>query len=126
MNNVSNISSEQCFQKLKDSEDSHLVDVRTPEEFKNDGFSDLSSINKTLHKITIVNSDGSPNPNFLSDFSDLNLNKDSEIYFICRSGARSMRAAVLAADIGYQNLYNVEDGFTLGWKPKGLPSCNPN
>ena len=126
MNNVSNISSEQCFQKLKENEDSHLVDVRTTEEFKNDGFSDLSSINKTLHKITIVNSDGSPNSNFLSDFSDLNLNKDSEIYFICRSGARSMRAAALAAGIGYQNLYNVEDGFTLGWKPKGLPSCDPD
>ena len=116
----------ECLQKLKDNENTYLVDVRTPEEFKNDGFSDLSSINKILHKITIVNSDGSPNPNFLSEFSDLNLNKDSEIYFICRSGARSMRAAALVADLGYQNLYNVEDGFTLGWKPMGLPSCDPD
>ena len=37
-----------------------------------------------------------------------------------------MRAAALVADLGYQNLYNVEDGFTLGWKPKGLPSCDPD
>ena len=126
MSNISNITSVECLQKLKDNENTYLVDVRTPEEFKNDGFSDLSSINKILYKITIVNSDGSPNPNFLSEFSDLNLNKDSEIYFICRSGARSMRAAALVADLGYQNLYNVEDGFTLGWKPMGLPSCDPD
>ena len=126
MSNISNITSVECLQKLKDNENTYLVDVRTPEEFKNDGFSDLSSINKILHKITIVNSDGSSNPNFLSEFSDLNLNKDSEIYFICRSGARSMRAAALVADLGYQNLYNVEDGFTLGWKPMGLPSCDPD
>ena len=126
MSNISNITSVECLQKLKDNENTYLVDVRTPEEFKNDGFSDLSSINKILHKITIVNSDGSLNPNFLSEFSDLNFNKDSEIYFICRSGARSMRAAALVADLGYQYLYNVEDGFTLGWKPMGLPSSDPD
>ena len=58
MSNISNITSVECLQKLKDNENTFLVDVRTPEEFKNDGFSDLSSINKILHKITIVNSDG--------------------------------------------------------------------
>ena len=126
MSNISNITSVECLQKLRDNKDTHLVDVRTPEEFKNDGFSDLSSINKILYKITIVNSDGSPNPSFLGEFCELNLNKDSEIYFICRSGARSMRAAALVADLGYQNLYNVEDGFTLGWKSMGLPSCDPD
>tara|TARA_B100000886_G_scaffold125354_1_gene84442 strand:+ start:217 stop:591 length:375 start_codon:yes stop_codon:yes gene_type:complete len=123
MSNIRNITSAECLQKLKDNENAHLVDVRTPEEFKIDGFSDLSSVNKTLHKITIVKSDGAPNPTFLSEFNDLKLNKDSEIYFICRSGARSMRAAALVSDFGYKNLYNVEDGFTLGWKPAGLPSC---
>ena len=126
MSNISNITSVECLQKLRDNKDTHLVDVRTPEEFKNDGFSDLSSINKILYKITIVNSDGSPNPSFLGEFCELNLNKDSEIYFICRSGARSMRAAALVADLGYRNLYNVEDGFSLGWKPMGLPSSDPD
>ena len=126
MNNIINITSVKCLQKLKDNKEAHLVDVRTPEELKNDGFSDLSSVNKILHKITIVNSDGSSNPRFLDEFSDLNLNKDSEIYFICRSGARSMKAATLVADLGYKNLYNVEDGFVLGWKPMGLPSCDPD
>ena len=37
-----------------------------------------------------------------------------------------MRAAALVADLGYQYLYNVEDGFTLGWKPMGLPSSDPD
>jgi len=124
MNHISNISSEECLKKLEENENSQLVDVRTPEEFKNDGFSDLTLINKELHKITIVNSDGSPNDNFLNEFNNLGLSNDSEIYFICRSGARSMRAAMMVAELGYQNIYNVEDGFTLGWKPRGLPSCH--
>ena len=33
-----------------------------------------------------------------------------------------MHAALILESNGYQNLYNVEDGFVIGWKPGGLPS----
>ena len=33
-----------------------------------------------------------------------------------------MHAALILESNGYQNLYNVEDGFVIGWKPSGLPS----
>ena len=35
---------------------------------------------------------------------------------------RSNLAANMIENEGYKSLFNVEDGFTLGWKPKGLPS----
>ena len=38
MSNIINITSVECLRKLKDNENTYLVDVRTPEEFKNDGF----------------------------------------------------------------------------------------
>ncbi len=50
------------------------------------------------------------------------VSKNSEIFFICKSGARSMHAALILESNGYNNLYNVEDGFVIGWKPSGLPS----
>ena len=60
--------------------------------------------------------------NFLDQFNSYGVSKNSEIYFICKSGARSMHAALILESNGYQNLYNVEDGFVIGWKPSGLPS----
>ena len=56
-------------------------------------------------------------------FLSLEIPKDSNIYFICKSGMRSNLAANMIENEGYKSLFNVEDGFTLGWKPKGLPSA---
>ncbi|MBS0242596.1 MAG: rhodanese-like domain-containing protein, partial [Proteobacteria bacterium] len=58
---------------------------------------------------------------------------ESELYFICRSGARSQRAAEAMLKAGYQRCFNVADGFegpldgerhrgrSGGWKARGLP-----
>jgi rhodanese-related sulfurtransferase len=59
--------------------------------------------------------------------------KDSELYFICRSGGRSLMAARAIAAQGYAHCHNVADGFegpldqlrrrgtAAGWKAAGLP-----
>ena len=60
--------------------------------------------------------------NFVEEFKSLDIPKDSNIYFICKSGMRSNLAANMIENEGYKSLFNVEDGFTLGWKPTGLPS----
>jgi len=64
------------------------------------------------------------------------LNKDSPVIFMCRSGARSSKAASLATELGYTQAYTMVDGFegdkakkgkdkghrTInGWKNSGLP-----
>ncbi len=58
---------------------------------------------------------------------------DDHIYFICRSGVRSLAAAEAARDAGFPHVYNVADGFegpidanghrgqAAGWKADGLP-----
>ena len=75
-----------------------------------------------LVKLGIRNEEGIQNPNFIEEFNSLDIPKESNIYFICKSGARSNLAANMIKIEGYKSLFNVEDGFTLGWKPKGLPS----
>jgi len=59
--------------------------------------------------------------------------KEAPLYFICRSGNRSRKAAMLATDAGYRRAFNVEFGFegrlgpdrhrgtTGSWKAEGLP-----
>ena len=53
----------------------------------------------------------------------------SKLLFICRSGVRSHYAAELAAHAGYENAYNVLEGFegeygagTNGWRAANLPT----
>ena len=62
-----------------------------------------------------------------------NRNKDRPLVLICRSGARSLKAAERLREHGYTRLYNVEEGFegdkddqqhrgTInGWRFRGLP-----
>lgn len=73
-----------------------------------------------------------PNPAFL-DYLSSQVDKESLVMFICRSGARSHRAAATAAESGYTNSYNILEGFEGekdatghrgtkgGWKAAGLP-----
>jgi rhodanese-related sulfurtransferase len=65
-----------------------------------------------------------------------NLDEDSPIYLICRSGSRSAKAANLLSLAGHTNVYTITDGFegdkakqgprkgervVNGWKNAGLP-----
>jgi rhodanese-related sulfurtransferase len=59
--------------------------------------------------------------------------KDSELFFICRSGGRSKMAAQALSALGFTRCRNVKDGFEGpldpdrhrgglgGWKAAGLP-----
>lgn len=72
-----------------------------------------------------------PNPAFLEQLTQ-HANKDTPLFFLCRSGARSNEAATLAANAGY-TAYNVLEGFegdkdahghrntVGGWRARGLP-----
>ena len=72
------------------------------------------------------------NPAFLNYLSS-QVDKESLVMFICRSGGRSHRAAATATEFGYMNCYNILEGFEgdkdatghrgnmSGWKAAGLP-----
>ena len=75
-----------------------------------------------------------PNPDFAKQLQGA-INKNLTLVFLCRTGARSHKAAELAKDLGYK-AYNMLEGFegesnaekqrTLinGWKHAGLPWTN--
>jgi len=61
------------------------------------------------------------NKNFLEDVKKVVKKLGNRaILIICRSGARSKYAANLLSKNGFNNVYNVEEGF-LGWKKEKLP-----
>ena len=76
--------------------------------------------------------DGARNQDFLEQLAGL-VKKEQPVMFICRSGARSHQAAVAAAQSGWQEAYNVIEGFegdkdaeghrntVGGWKYARLP-----
>jgi rhodanese-related sulfurtransferase len=73
-----------------------------------------------------------PNPEFIGELAAVT-KKDEPVMFICRSGARSHGAAEAAMRAGWQETYNVLEGFegdkdaaghrntVGGWRMAGLP-----
>ena len=73
-----------------------------------------------------------PNPAFLAQLKH-QVDPESLVLFICRSGTRSHSAAKAATDAGYPDSYNVLEGFegqkdangqrnkAGGWRHAGLP-----
>ena len=73
-----------------------------------------------------------PNPEFLTQLKT-QVDPQNVVLFLCRSGARSHDAAVLAAKHGYTEAYNILEGFEgdkdehqhrgqkNGWKGHKLP-----
>ena len=73
------------------------------------------------------------NTDFEDQLGKAGFTPEHHIYFLCRSGVRSLAAADAAREAGFPNVYNVADGFEgppdgaghrgviSGWKAAGLP-----
>ena len=101
-----------------------LLDVRTEEEWNTVGKPDTKELGIKSYFITI-----SQDPNFLDEVKK-NINKENQVLVMCAAGGRSIIAANLLANEGY-NTFNVSDGFTgngqdPGWKNLELPSIINN
>ncbi len=124
-----------AYEVLKAEADAVLVDVRCRAEWAFVGVPDLSDSGKMAAFIEWKRyPDMSQNENFLTELDKATGdNRDGAVFFICRSGARSMAAAIAATEAGYTRAFNVEDGFegplnaerhralSGGWKAEGLP-----
>lgn len=112
--NIGTLSSSQCWDFLKqNSSNSYLIDVRSEEEWVETGVADLSSINKqvTLLSWLIPTPYIHVNDKFIDIINEIIKDKNANLFFICKSGGRSAKAAQAAAQDGYTNCYNVNDGF---------------
>jgi rhodanese-related sulfurtransferase len=111
-----------------------LVDVRTDAEFAYVGVPDLASIGKETKFVSwVLFPGGNANPQFLEQLRAAAPDTKAPILFLCRSGVRSRYAAAAAIQGGYQDCYNILEGFegdkdaaghrgtVGGWKVAGLP-----
>lgn len=135
---IEEVPASDAWARLQADAGSILIDVRTRAEWTFVGLPDLSSIGKrvvTLEWQTFP--EGRVDPGFAEKLEGLlesaGVAKDAEVFFICRSGARSYAAATALADAGYSRCRNVTEGFEgpldtgrhrgqiAGWKAAGLP-----
>jgi rhodanese-related sulfurtransferase len=104
------------WDRLKADSTAQLIDVRTRAEWTYVGVPDLAEVGRQPLLIEWQSyPDNRPDPNFAASLdAELTANgiaKTTKLYFICRSGARSLSAARAMAALGYSHCHNVTDGF---------------
>lgn len=83
-----------------------IYDVRRATEWQQTG------IIKGSQLLTYVDANGRLQENFLNRFT-ADVDKDDPVILICRTGSRTRSLAhYLIEELGYTNVYNVEDGIT--------------
>ena len=118
-------------QVLDMTPNARLVDVRSRAELELVG-----KVPNALHIEWAFYPGMVPNPDF-SAHLDRQVDHESLVMFLCRTGGRSHNAAVVASGLGFAEAYNVLEGFegaadprtgqrgtVNGWKAAGLPWTN--
>lgn len=131
--NIKLATPKDAFEMLKNQKNSFLVDVRTNEEFNFVGNVDATQFeNRILLNPWQILPQMQLNPNFANNLTS-QIPLDATLFFICKTGGRSAQSAEFALSLGYQNCYNVVNGFegdlnddsqrgkTNGWKASNLP-----
>lgn len=127
---IRQLTAAQTAEALKADPGAVLVDVRTHAEWTYVGVPAVDGL------VTISWQDyptGAVDPDFVQHVRDAGVTPDRAVFLICRSGARSQRAAEALAASGFTDLTNVSDGFEgdpdargrrgfiNGWRHAGLP-----
>ena len=135
---VDDVDVEATWRALDSRARSQLIDVRTRAEWTYVGIPDLRSLNKRPLLVEWQTfPDQSIDPQFAlrlsGELSALGVKLDDDLFFICRSGGRSLAAAKAMAAMGYRACHNVAGGFegplddeshrgrAGGWRAAGLP-----
>ena len=137
---VDELAPEPAYQALKETVSAAMVDVRTRAEWAFVGLPDLDEIGKDLWPVEWVQfPDMSPNDQFMQQLLGRAGGELPErLFFICRTGSRSLAAArkvAMESQAMGQAVHctNVAEGFEgdldqgrhrgsrNGWKARGLP-----
>jgi rhodanese-related sulfurtransferase len=133
---IDEVDPAQAYQILESDPDAVLVDVRTRAEWAFVGMPDLAALDRPVWAVEWVSFPSmTRNPGFLDDVANrLGDRPSGRLFFLCRSGARSMAAAQAVAQAGLgAHCTNVAEGFEgdldeaghrgrrNGWKVRGLP-----
>ena len=98
-----NIENDQLQTMLENN--TPIYDVRRPEEWYQTGVIEGSQL------LTFVDANGRVQANFFSRFT-ADVGKNEPVILICRTGSRtSTLARHLVEELGYTNIFNVDDGI---------------
>ncbi len=100
--NVANINSADFSEKIKNDPDAVLIDVRTQGEY-------ISGHIPNSKLIDLMN------PQFLQEIEKLDKTKNYYVY--CRSGNRSYHAGLAMLRMGFQTVYNLQNGILDWYEP---------
>jgi len=137
-NAVDEVDVATAWKGLQATPRSQLVDVRTRAEWTYVGIPDLGPLGKRAVLVEWQTfPDQSVDPRFAerlaNELKALGVQLDDDLFFICRSGSRSLAAARAMAAVGFRACHNVSEGFEgpldderhrgalSGWKAIGLP-----
>jgi rhodanese-related sulfurtransferase len=110
-----------------------LVDVRTRAEWTYVGLPEVSPPDQGPVLVEWQRfPDGRVNDRFVDELREAGVTPGTPLYFLCRSGVRSVAAAEAATTAGLGPAYNILHGFegpldeqgrrtVAGWKNAGLP-----
>jgi rhodanese-related sulfurtransferase len=127
------VTPQEAYAVLGQDADAVLVDVRTSAEWSYVGLPDLSGLGRRVLCVEWQRyPDGAVNQGFVDELRSAGLPDAAPLYFLCRSGVRSVAAAKAATEAGLGPAYNVLHGFegphdedghraVAGWKNEGLP-----
>lgn len=131
MSYAGDLTPQEAWAKLE--EGAILVDVRTEGEWAHIGIPDTKATENDPLFIPWTFPGGIANPEFIEQLKQqAPEDAGAELVFLCRSGQRSIAAAVAATQAGFTS-YNVLEGFegepdrygertVNGWKNRGLPT----
>jgi rhodanese-related sulfurtransferase len=102
---MKNMTVEELKAKMDRGEKVNIIDVREPHEYIE---GNIGGKLYPLGKIQTMQ---------IEDLEDL---KDEEVILHCRSGKRSMMAAMILDQMGFKNTYNLVGGI-LAWEAKNYP-----
>ncbi len=124
------LSPRETYERLVNSPDAILIDVRTEAEWDYVGW---PAVDQLVNIAWQNYPDMTPNTDFVKQVERIDPTREREIFLICRSGVRSDAAASALTRAGFKRCYNVAEGFegdidkdghrsmTGGWKRAGLP-----
>ena len=135
---VGEVNPDEAYQIMREESSARLIDVRTRAEW---GFVGVPDLDQLRHETIFVEwaswPDMSVNPRFVAEVLEAVGDDPGTLLFLCRSGARSLRAATVVSDKLAQSEWrgrclNVAEGFEgdlnaeghrashNGWKVRGL------
>ncbi len=111
------VTPQEAFELLQSDPKVKLVDVRTNAERDWVGRPAVLDVQHGAVQWSLYPG-GAPNPDFAEQLQNFAA-PDDVVLFLCRSGVRSRHAARTATELGYQNAFDILEGFEGDRDPEG-------